>query len=272
MSHARAYAKLNLGLVVGPRRDDGKHEVVTVLMRIDLHDDIALDRSERLEVEGFPDETIARASLESLARAAGVEPRWRLRITKRIPVAAGLGGGSSDAAVALELANATLAEPLSASGLHDVASRVGADVPFFLRSGPQLATGDGAELERVRLPLDFHVVLVLPDGHLKESTRSVYDAFDARNGGSGYEARAERFRQALTVVKAPRDLAGLPPNDLASSPIADELIELGAFRADVTGAGPTVYGLFEDRDAAEGAGRQLETRGRTLLVRPATQV
>ena len=77
MSHAKAYAKINLALVVGPLRDDGKHEVVTVLQRIDLHDDVALEFSDGLVVEGFPDDTIVRRALEALARAARIDPHWR---------------------------------------------------------------------------------------------------------------------------------------------------------------------------------------------------
>src|SRR3984893_13160975 len=98
-----AHAKINLALVVGPIRADGKHEVVTVLQRIDLADEITLESADELAVAGFDGDTIVRAALESLAAAAGVEPRWRARIEKRIPVAAGLGGGSSDAAAALRL-------------------------------------------------------------------------------------------------------------------------------------------------------------------------
>ena len=107
MSRGRAFAKINLALVVGPRRADGKHEVVTVLQRIDLHDEIEVEPADALVVDGFADDTIVREALLALADVAGVAPRWRVRIEKRIPVAAGLGGGSSDAATALQLANAS---------------------------------------------------------------------------------------------------------------------------------------------------------------------
>ena len=112
MTRAPATAKLNLALVVGPRGEDGKHEVATVLQRLDLCDRVSIERSARLRVEGFAPDTLVRGALERLAEAAGVEPWWSARIWKRIPVASGLGGGSSDAATALRLANASLAEPL----------------------------------------------------------------------------------------------------------------------------------------------------------------
>ena len=90
-------------------------------------------------------------------------------------------------------------------------------------------------------------MLVLPNGAAKESTAAVYAAFDERDGGDGLGGAARALDAALADVRRPRDLAALPPNDLASSPLADELRRHGAFRADVSGAGPTVYGLFHHR-------------------------
>jgi 4-diphosphocytidyl-2-C-methyl-D-erythritol kinase len=260
-----APAKLNLALVVGPRRADGKHEVATVLERLDLCDTIELEPSRELEVEGFADDTIVAAALRALAAAAGVEPDWRVRIEKRIPVAAGLGGGSSDAATALALANPTLAEPLSRQRLHGLAAALGADVPFFLENGPQLGTGDGSTLEPLDLPRDYTCVLVLPHGETKESTAAVYGAFDASGRARGFDERRTRLARAL----ASGDLASLPPNDLAASPLAVELNRLGAFRADVSGAGPVVYGLFRDAGDATRAAAELRTRGRVWTSAPA---
>lgn len=269
MNRAPAPAKINLALVVGPVREDGKHEVATVLQRIDLGDRVALERAPELAVDGFPGDTIVRDALVALADAARVEPRWRATITKRIPVAAGLGGGSSDAATALRLANGMLDEPLAPPRLHALAAKLGADVPFFLADGPQLGRGDGSDLERLDLPQDYFVVLALPHGVAKPSTAAVYEAFDARDGPRGFEERRASLEQALAAVRRPRDLAALPPNDLASSPFADELRATGAFRADVSGAGPVVYGLFHHRRDAEAARRSLRARARTWLTVPA---
>jgi 4-diphosphocytidyl-2-C-methyl-D-erythritol kinase len=268
MTTARAYAKINLALVVGPERSDGRHEVVTLLQRIGLYDDVSLDVADELVVDGFMEDTIVRRALESLARAARAEPRWHVRIAKRIPVAAGLGGGSADAASALLLANAALTAPVSAGELHHLAAGIGADVPFSLGAGTQLATGDGTELLPMELPLDYHVVLLVPRGVTKASTAAIYERFDARDGEVGFAERAAALRRALGKVRAAPDLAELPANDLASSPVAGELLASGAFRADVSGAGPTVYGLFEDEaDAARAAGT-FSRHGATFLARP----
>jgi 4-diphosphocytidyl-2-C-methyl-D-erythritol kinase len=254
--------------VVGPLRDDGKHELVTVLQRIDLHDDVELEAADELAVDGFEAETIVRDALTALAAVAGVVPRWRVRIEKRIPVAAGLGGGSADGAAALRLANATLPDPLPLDELHRIAAGVGADVPFFLREGAQLATGHGTDLTSIPLPTGYHIVLLVPSGQSKPSTGAVYDAFDARAGADGFEAREQAFRDALLTISSRRDLAALPGNDLATSPFAADLLSAGAFRADVSGAGPTVYGLFEDADTAVAAAEVLGTKGRTFVTRP----
>ena len=269
MTRASATAKLNLALVVGPQRRDGKHEVATVLQRLALADRVEVTPGDGLIVEGFPEDTLVRAALTSLALEAGVRPRWCARISKRIPVASGLGGGSSDAATALALANATLDEPLPDHRLHELARALGADVPFFLTSGPQLGLEEGAALTPIELPQDYVVLLVLPRGTSKPATGAVYDDFDRREGGDGYEARRVALLDAVASVARPRDLAALPRNDLASSPVADELRALGAFRADVSGAGPTVYGLFHHRHTAETARRRLRPRGRTWLTAPA---
>jgi 4-diphosphocytidyl-2-C-methyl-D-erythritol kinase len=263
-----ATAKLNLALVVGAARDDGKHELVTVFQRIDLADRIELHEQPGLQVEGFAEDTLVRAALETLAAAAGVEPAWRIRIHKQIPVAGGLGGGSSDAATALRLANETLPEPLPPERLAELARPLGADVPFFLTDGPQLGTGDGTELAPLDLPQDYFVLLLLPAGVEKQSTGAVYAAFDERDGAAGFDGRRAALHAALDAVRRPRDLAGLPPNDLARSPAAAELRALGAFRADVSGAGPTVYGLFHHRADAEAAQAALKGRGRLWLTVP----
>lgn len=146
MSRVRAHAKINLALVVGPLRPDGKHEVATVLQRVDLHDDVELEAAASLRVTGFDGDTIVAKALRELAATAGVTPAWAVRIEKRIPVAAGLGGGSSDAATAVMLANELLPSPLPFDELDRLAARIGADVPFFAGSPSSVpATGPSSE-------------------------------------------------------------------------------------------------------------------------------
>ncbi len=268
MRRLEAHAKINLALVVGPVRDDGKHAVVTILQRVALADVIELSAGAGLSVTGFDGDTIVAAALTALAAEARVEPRWSVHITKNVPVAAGLGGGSSDAAAALLLANETLDSPLDAETLEGVAAAIGADVPFFLRRGPQLGTGDGSRLMQVDLPRDFTVVLLLPDDVHKESTAAVYAAFDRRRGAEGFDRRRAVLESALAACGVARDLAALPSNDLARSPHADRLRDAGAIRADVSGAGPCVYGLFDDPVTAREVGLELQSAGSVWVTTP----
>jgi 4-diphosphocytidyl-2-C-methyl-D-erythritol kinase len=263
---ADAPAKLNLALVVGPLRADGKHDVVTVLQRLDLADRVEVRRGEVVVVEGFEGDTIVRAALELLLGETGAP--LVARIEKQVPVAAGLGGGSSDAATALRLGNTLLGEPLTDVQLHRLASGLGADVPFFLASGPQLGTGDGSTLAPLPLPQDYSVLVALPDSEMKDSTAAVYRRFDERDGAAGFEERRAALMGGVSRLNGRQDLAALPPNDLLSSSLADELRSCGAFRADVTGAGPVVYGLFDNDERATSASEALAGRARTWVTRP----
>jgi 4-diphosphocytidyl-2-C-methyl-D-erythritol kinase len=267
-----AAAKINLALVVGGRRPDGLHELATVMQRIDLCDDVELERAPGLTVAGFRRDTVVRAALEGLAAAAGEPPAWRARIRKRIPLAAGLGGGSADAGAALTLANATLASPLSGERLAEVAAAVGADVPFFVEPGPKLVEGAGERLTPLELPQDYWIVVAIPRGAEKGSTAAVYASFDELGAAPGFEERKRAVLDVLAAVRRPRDFAALPPNDLARAAggarLADELRSAGAFRADVSGAGPAVYGLFHRLEDARAAAKRCRRSARTWIAAP----
>jgi len=267
-----AAAKINLALLIGPVRPDGLHEVVTVMQRIDLCDSVTLDRAPTLAVEGYRKDTLVRSALAKLSAAAGNGGAWRVRLEKRIPLAAGLGGGSADAGAALDLANRTLAKPLAQDELVGVAAGVGADVPFFLTPGPKLAEGAGERLRTLELPQDYWVLIALSRFARKRSTADVYLRFDEAGGGDGFDARRTAFLRSLDAVRRPRDFAAFPPNDLAlpagRSPLVEELLERGAFRADVSGAGPAVYALFHHRSDAQRVARRLRARARVWVVAP----
>jgi 4-diphosphocytidyl-2-C-methyl-D-erythritol kinase len=265
MTRAPATAKLNLALVVG-RPHQGRHQLTTVYQRLDLVDRIAVAPAPRLRVTGFPEDTLVGKALEGLAAAAGVPPRWEARLTKRIPVAAGLGGGSSDAATALRLANETLDEPLVAEELRALAAKLGADVPFFLTQGPQLGESDGTLLTPLDLPQDYWVVLVLPRGASKQSSGAVYAVFDEREGPKGYRARRAALKR--TLRSAP---AGLwhSRRAIASSPCPSGSGG-GAFRADMVAQVPACTA-----SSSTGSGPKRRPsgtwRGQTWVVTPVLQ-
>jgi 4-diphosphocytidyl-2-C-methyl-D-erythritol kinase len=282
--HTRAPAKINLGLFIGPTpptREDGRHELASVMQSISLADELTLEAAppgaERDEVQcpGIDGENLAARALELFREATGwTHGPLRLSIDKRIPVAAGLGGGSADAAAALRLAHA-------ASGLgdmdllHVLAGQLGADVPAQVAPGRWLATGAGERLEVLPDPFAPLGVLVLAQAS-GLSTAEVYaeadrlgrgrDAFDL---GQRRAALAKAFELGSTL---PAD-ACLLHNDLQASAVAlcpaigaalAQAREAGAETAFVSGSGPTVVGLFAranglaraERAAAGLAGRE----------------
>ena len=227
---------------------------------------LARARPPELAVDGFPDDTLVRAALVEIAAAAGVEPRWRARLEKRIPVAAGLGGGSSDAATALRLACRLLDDPPPPERLHAIgAPRSASTSPSSSPKGHSSVPAPGQPSRRSTCRRTTPSLLLLPRGATKPSTAEIYGRFD---GADGFEERRARVLEIAAAGQA-ADLAALPPNDLAASPLARRLSDLGAFRADVSGAGPAVYGLFTDREEAERAAAELEDLGETWLATPA---
>ncbi len=265
-------AKINLALVVGLPMDTGFHEVATVLQRVSLYDRLELEPAKGLEVAGFEGDTLVRRALELLAAAAGAPSGWSVVLEKRIPLASGLGGGSADAAAALVVANKTLQRPLPVDELRAVALEVGSDVPFFLSPGPKLAEGRGERLTPLDLPQDYWALVAIEPGATKASTGEIYRRFDDAGGGEGFERRRERLLEALAGCRDARDLEALPPNDLGQAAgalgLAARLRERGSFRADVSGAGPAVYGLFERPEDAEAARRELPAGSAAWVVQP----
>ena len=270
LHRALAPAKVNVGLFVGPTRaSDGRHELVTVMQSISLADELTLQdapagakRDEILcpGVPGPPEENLAATALRAFRASTGwAAPPQRLTIDKRIPVAAGLAGGSADAAAALRLAS-------HASGLGDgwllreLAAELGADVPAQVAPGRWLATGAGEGLFELPARTSELGVLVLPAA-TGLSTAAVYGEAD-RLGATRTGAELEELRVRLSA--ALQDGAALPGedellhNDLQGAAVSlcpeiDERLELarraGATVALVSGSGPTVLGLF----AASGA-------------------
>jgi 4-diphosphocytidyl-2-C-methyl-D-erythritol kinase len=243
-----APAKINLCLRVGPLRDDGFHRLATVFVAIDLRDTIELQPAPATRVEGFPDTLITRA-LEALGETR------RVLLEKRIPVAAGLGGGSSDAAAVLR----ALRGRRPVDELYAIARTLGSDVPFFL-SGLEVAlgTGRGDLLQPLpEFPRSFGVLLVPSQERL-----SAADVYARAQPNEIYPAVRGDLIRGVHTVRSAADVAGLVANDL--EPTAIELCPgiavalasvraAGALAAAVSGSGPTVFGVFDDRASAEAA-------------------
>jgi 4-diphosphocytidyl-2-C-methyl-D-erythritol kinase len=256
-----AYAKLNLVLHVGAPRDDGMHPICSLMASIDLADELSATPLESgddsVDAPGVEGENLAaRALAEFRSRAGGELAPLDLRIDKRIPVAAGLGGGSADAAAALRIANEVAGGPLGAEDLLRLAADLGSDVPSQLDPRHALVQGVGERIEPLELPALVAVLVPDPEGL---STASVYAELD-RLGGT--RARLDPDPLRALAAAAPAELAGGLENDLQQATLSlrpdlsarlDSLRSAGALGAAVSGSGPTCFGLFADREAAEEA-------------------
>lgn len=254
-----APAKINLCLFLGPIRADGRHELVTVFDSISLYDELQVTAAAADEVvcETVPGPNLVTDALARLRAAGWAAPPLRVRIVKRIPVAAGLGGGSADAAAMLRLAPRLA--PVAADHVAAIAAGLGADVPSQLRPGPSLGTGAG-EIVRPLPALPAYGVLVVPQPFAL-ATGDVYRAAD-RLGLPRTAADLEALRARVAGGPDP----SLIVNDLQAAalslapPIEDALRavrDVGADHALVCGSGPTVIGIFRGpdgiRDAAAAA-------------------
>lgn len=289
----RAHAKVNLALRVGSVGDDGYHPLATVFQTVSLCDLLYARRGDessgdppdpamplRLRVAGAElpvDNTVARAVrlLAGEARATGVDPvPLDMRLIKRVPSGAGLGGGSSDAVAALAAAArlwGLRCDPLESGGvLQRVAAEVGSDVPFFLFGGTALGTGRGTRIAPLESLQQTWLVIAAPGAHV--STPEAYAAFDRRAAVAA--AEAGDLSPAAEAPQPPPYVPSLDPswmgNDLAPAvygmvpevgEVCDSLRRLGAAVAQMTGSGAASFGAFANRRQASRAAARLRAEG-----------
>lgn len=277
----RAPAKINACLFVGGTRpEDGRHELVSVMQAVDLADELRLVLADGGEDEvhcpGVEGPNLVAAAIAAFRARTGWDgPAVRVEVAKRIPVAAGMAGGSADAAAALRLV-------ADAAGLHDhdllreIAVGLGADVPAQVQPGRYLATGAGERVEALRPVWPGYTVLVLPSpGAL--STPAVYAEFD-RLGLQRSAAELADLEQAVREATSGRPGAlpdALVVNDLAAAAISllpsvgdalEQVAATGADHALVSGSGPTVLGLFRVPGVARTAAQALRRQHPALVL------
>jgi 4-diphosphocytidyl-2-C-methyl-D-erythritol kinase len=264
---ARAPGKVNLCLFIGAPRSDGLHPLVSVVQPVSVADELTLTPGAERDAVVCPavegDNLAARALAEFRAATGWEGPPLTLTIDKRVPVAAGMGGGSSDAAAALRLASAAAGTPIPGG----VGMRLGADVPALLHGGRVLMAGAGERVEALPPPAPFGLVVVPLPAEL--STAAVYREFDALGGA--------RSTDQLAALEAAAEWPSV--NDLqdaarrlcpAIDPALDAVRGAGARHTMVAGSGPTVYGVLDTLEAAERVAQHLRAAGypRALAAEP----
>jgi 4-diphosphocytidyl-2-C-methyl-D-erythritol kinase len=268
----RAPAKLNLCLYLGARREDGLHEIRSIFCPLSLADRILVTDADADQVvcDAVHGPNLAGKALTALRDRGWIHAPVRVGIEKRIPVAAGLGGASADAAAVLRLARGEV------DGLAELAAGLGADVPSQLAPAFCLVGGAGEIVEPLPPPRDFAVVLVPAAEGL--STTTVYAEADRMGLGRSpaeLEALGDELRAAADGGASPLDYPQLLVNDLAEASLSlrpeigaalGALEEVGAALALVCGSGPTAFGLFADVVAAERAASELPPRYANAIV------
>jgi 4-diphosphocytidyl-2-C-methyl-D-erythritol kinase len=262
----RAPAKLNLCLYVGPRRDDGLHEIRSLFEPLELADELRISEADADAVicEGIEGLDLTATALAALREHGWDGPRLRIEVTKRIPVAAGLGGGSADAAAVLRLAMGEV------EGLRSIAAGIGADVPSQLQPRPCLVAGAGEVIEPAPPPGE-HAVVLIPqaDGLATAAVYAEADRLGSPRGDAELEAIRRRLRDAVDEGGSPLDYRENLVNDLQAAAISlrpeiedalRALEEAGAAHAMVTGSGPTAFGLYPTADQAVAAAAELRGR------------
>jgi 4-diphosphocytidyl-2-C-methyl-D-erythritol kinase len=245
-----AYGKVNLCLLLGPVRDDGRHQLVTLIESVSLADELSVcalsEGDDSVVCDGVEGDNLVAAALRAL-RAAGWEgPPLRVEILKRIPVAAGMGGGSADAAAILRVAARLAPIP---GDLLAIAAELGADVPSQVSPGLWLATGAGERLEP-RAPLAPHALVIVPCAR-RLSTADVYAEADRLGLPRSHEALAAGLREVESLL----GVNDLEPAALSLCPEITDTLEsvraAGADHALVCGSGPTVAGVWWGEESGE---------------------
>jgi 4-diphosphocytidyl-2-C-methyl-D-erythritol kinase len=268
----RAPAKLNLCLFVGPRREDGLHEIRSLFEPLELSDELRISAASEDEVicEGIEGEDLTAAALAALREHGWDGPPLRIEVTKRVPVAAGLGGGSADAAAVLRLARGEV------EGLRSIAAGIGADVPSQLQPRPCLVAGAGEVIEPAPPPGEHAVVLIpQPEGLATAAVYAEADRLGSPRSEAELEAIRRDLRDALDTGGSPLDYREHLVNDLQAAAISlrpeieealRALEEAGAAHAMVTGSGPTAFGLYPTAEEAAAGVAALRDRFPAALV------
>ncbi len=262
--HLESPAKVNLRLEIMKKREDGYHELRTVLQKINLHDSLhfSLKKEKGLSIStdhpGLPvgKRNLVYQAVQSILKKSNYTGGVFVEIEKRIPLGAGLGGGSSNAAIALKAMNQLLKINLPKKELMRMGLEIGADVPFFFFDGAAIASGIGEQLKKIELPELFYV-LIYPN--FEVSTRWAYQNFILTK---------RQFHFNLhKLLRTPQEMSRLLRNDLEEvvsrkypqiGVMKEMLCAAGALGASMTGSGPTVFGVFSGEGGASEAYKKIK--------------
>ncbi len=277
-----AYAKINLYLDVLSRRDDGFHGIKTVMHTVSLADEVTVavkpqsTRAIHLSVSGnnkLPADSrnLAYRAAELFLDATLIDAEIHISLVKNIPIAAGLAGGSSDAAAVLRALNRAFKRPLTDKRLTELSAVLGSDVPYCLHGGTALCLGRGEDITRLPDTLRLHTVIAISDEHISTPAAysrldELYSNFEGSHDGEIGSAYAALERAASSGDVSEIKLYNIFENAIlpicnGAEQIKTKLFELGASHALMSGSGPSVYGIFESEELARCAAEALTSLG-----------
>ena len=270
----KAYAKINLGLDVLRRRPDGYHEVKMIMQTVDLYDDLEFTKLAEDEIRIFTDKEELPADQGNLIKELyQISEGVSVKLTKRIPIAAGMAGGSADAAATIHAMDALFSLGLSLEEKQKIGVKLGADVPYCIMRGTALSEGIGEILTELPAPPQCHLVIAKPQ--ISVSTKAVYgklrvnelapeehpdiDGMMAAIKNGDLDGVIERLGNVLETVTV--------PDHPEISEIKEIMVENGACGSLMSGSGPTVFGIYKDRELAEKACQALREADGGRLTR-----
>lgn len=271
----KAYAKLNLSLDVLGKGEGSFHEINSVMQKIDLYDELSFEKSKEVIVNSRFKEDIILKTINEVKEIFQIEEGIKVSLKKNIPVAAGLGGGSSDAATALTALNELWGLNLTTSSLIKIAAGIGSDIPFFLAGNSCFVAGRGDVLQPITLP-EMNIVLINPGYGL--STKQAYSDLDTKNHKTTFSSlkllsnsknlkglgNSKNFQSRNS--KTIKELAQNIHNDFIHiqkedvNQIIEDLKDNGALNASITGKGPTAFGIFETEERSKEAYHNLKDK------------
>lgn len=276
----RAYAKINIGLNIISKRQDGYHNIETLFQQIDLFDQIKVKRIPKFKIiirsnndkVSFNQDNICYKAVRLIQQTFRITEGVEIEIRKYIPISAGLGGGSSDAAAILKGLKRLWQLQMSRDDLQQIALKLGADVPFFLYGGTALASGIGEKLKPIVLPFNFYCILIYPN--IEISSTWAYKNF---NFSLTKTKKSIKLAQIFSDQLHISDLKHVLSNDLEEVvfrhyPVLNDMKQLlyrkGAFFACMSGSGSTIYGLFKKYSEAVVVMRSIPKPYQIILAKP----
>lgn len=277
-----AYAKINLYLDVLSKREDGFHDIKTVMHTVSLRDEItvSVNPSSKTRVSlgiignsKLPTDSrnLAVKAAELFLSATLITAEVDIRLVKKIPVSAGLAGGSTDAATVLRALNKAFKRPLTDKRLSELARELGSDVPYCLLGGTALCLGRGEKIERLPERLRLHLVIAVADEYVSTPTAyaeldNLYDDFKATRTDRSAECFASIYSSVTEGILKSTELFNIFEKAIfetcsVAESIKGDMLRLGATHSLMSGSGPSVYGIFPDRASCESAIAHLEKQG-----------